>query len=50
MALSDDERELLRLISEATEPVAVRAFFETINPPAPGLNEDHPDHPAWTER
>lgn len=25
-------------------------FFSTINPPAPGPTEDHPDHPAWIER
>ncbi|MFD4393775.1 hypothetical protein [Kitasatospora sp. NPDC058478] len=50
MPLSDDEKALLSLVAEATAPVAMSEFFETINPPAPGLNEHHPDHPAWTER
>jgi hypothetical protein len=50
MPLSDDEKALLSLVAKATAPVAMSDFFETINPPAPGLNEHHPDHPAWTER
>ncbi|MFC1421286.1 hypothetical protein [Streptacidiphilus cavernicola] len=50
MPLSTHQRDLLSLVAKSTTPVAMSGFFETINPPAPGLNEDHPDHPAWTER
>lgn len=49
MTLSNDERELLRLVDESTAPVAMSDLFHTIHPPAPGLDEHHPDHEAWAE-
>ena len=50
MPLSTDERDLLSLVAKSTTSVAMSDFFETINPPAAGLNEDHPEYPAWSER
>ncbi|MET8677121.1 hypothetical protein ABZW18_05850 [Streptomyces sp. NPDC004647] len=49
MTLSNDERELLRLVDESTAPVAMSDLFHIIHPPAPGLDEHHRDHEAWTE-
>lgn len=50
MSLSTDERDLLTLVARAGEPVEMTGFFKDLNPPSPGLDENHPDHPAWTER
>lgn len=51
MTLSNDERELLRLVEQSTNPGAMSDFFQVIHPPTPGgLDDDHPDREAWTER
>ncbi|MFF7335415.1 hypothetical protein [Streptomyces sp. NPDC008150] len=49
--LSTDERQLLKLISQAKEPVAPSDFFHTIHPPNFDANagEDDPTREAWTE-
>ncbi|WP_373685585.1 hypothetical protein [Streptomyces lunaelactis] len=47
--MSNDERELLRLVERSIDPVAMSDLFRTIHPPAPGLDEHHPDYEAWTE-
>lgn len=51
MTLSQDERALLELISQATEPVAMSDFFHTIHPPTfpSSAPEDDPTREAWTE-
>ncbi|MEV6319197.1 hypothetical protein [Streptomyces sp. NPDC051776] len=50
MALSDDERDLLRLVAQAGKPVWMSDFFPVLNPAEPGMDENHPGHEAWTER
>ncbi|MFF3343253.1 hypothetical protein [Streptomyces flavidovirens] len=52
MTLSEDHRELLRLINEAGKPVAMSDFFHGIHPPDVDrdLPEDHPVREAWREK
>lgn len=49
--LSNDERRLLELISQAKQPVAPSDFFHTIHPPTfdASAPEDDPGREAWTE-
>ncbi|WP_344441278.1 hypothetical protein [Kitasatospora nipponensis] len=46
MPLSEDEKTLLSLVAKAAAPVAMSDFFEKIYPPALGIDENHPEHPA----
>lgn len=50
MPLSNDERDLLQLISESAKPVAMSDCFPVLNPAEPGMDENHPGHEAWTDR
>ncbi|WP_282698092.1 hypothetical protein [Streptomyces sp. CC208A] len=50
MTLSNDERELLRLVAQAGRPVWMSEYFPVLNPAEPGMDENHPGHEAWTER
>ncbi|MER6103741.1 hypothetical protein ABT115_15790 [Streptomyces sp. NPDC001832] len=49
MTLNQDEREILRLITEASEPVAASDFFHIIYPPNfdVSVGEEHPDRVVW---
>ncbi|MEU5109669.1 hypothetical protein AB0H07_46805 [Streptomyces sp. NPDC021354] len=51
MTLSRDERHLLELITQATEPVAMSDFFHTIHPPTfeASAPEGDPAREAWTK-
>lgn len=42
MEITPDERELLRLLSQETEPVVVSSLFGAINPVVDGLPGDDP--------
>lgn len=50
MALSNDERDLLKLVAQAGRPVWMSDYFPVLNPAEPGMDENHPGHEAWTER
>ncbi|KOU08299.1 hypothetical protein ADK86_04095 [Streptomyces sp. NRRL F-5755] len=50
MVLSNDERELLKLVVQAGRPVWMSEYFPVLNPAEPGMDEIHPGHEAWTER
>ncbi|MFE6412578.1 hypothetical protein ACFVOR_37225 [Streptomyces sp. NPDC057837] len=50
--LSNDERRLLELVSQANEPVAPSSFFHTIHPPTfpASAPDDDPRREEWAER
>ena len=50
--LSEDDRRLLKLISQAKKPVAPSSFFHTIHPPTfdASAPEDDPARETWSER
>ncbi|MFJ8377229.1 hypothetical protein ACIQ9I_37475 [Streptomyces sp. NPDC094461] len=50
MVLSNDERELLKLVAQAGRPVWMSEYFPVLNPAEPGMDENHPGYEAWTER
>ena len=52
MTLSSDERELLKRISQASEPVAMSSFFVDLNHVDldPQVPDDAPERAAWQER
>lgn len=50
MTLSSDERELLRLVEQSANPVAMSDFFQAIHPPTLSGLDDQPDREARTER
>lgn len=52
MTLNADERRLLELIAQASEPVAASDFFHEIHPPTfdPGAPDDDPAREAWNEQ
>ncbi|MGI5352677.1 hypothetical protein ACQEU8_31520 [Streptomyces sp. CA-250714] len=50
MVLSTDERDLLQMIADSPQPVAMSDYFPVLNPAEPGMDENHPGHEAWTER
>ncbi|MFD8026776.1 hypothetical protein ACFV6G_41010 [Streptomyces lavendulae] len=52
MTLNADERELLRLIAQAAEPVAASDFFHSIHPASFELSaaEEDPRRVAWQEK
>lgn len=49
-ALSPQARALLQHIGQAPAPLAMSDHFVVLNPRPPEFGEDHPEHPAWTER
>ncbi|MYU17537.1 hypothetical protein GTZ78_44340 [Streptomyces sp. SID8361] len=48
--MSNDERDLLKLVAQAGRPVWMSDYFPVLNPAEPGMDENHPGHEAWTER
>jgi len=50
MDLTSNARELLRLVDESPEPVAVSAFSDTIAPVPAGVDEHHRGYTEWAER
>ena len=50
IALTPEARRLLQHVGQAAAHLAMSDHFVLLNPSPPGLSEDHPEHPAWTER
>lgn len=50
IALTLEARSLLQHVGQAAAPLAMSDHFVLLNPIPPDFSEDHPEHPAWTER
>lgn len=49
MDLTSNARELLRMVSQSPEPVAISDFFHVINPAPDNADESQPGYEAWAE-